>query len=166
MFFLIYADHECLQQISNMGESKPRIQRWMNLLSAYSFCFSYRRGRDNANADFLSRLPLPPTEEDISGSPALSVPDDLGVYLIRACGYIVPSCPIPGISVGGLAPSSYPTPGTGLDRFAPSLVIQVLGRLRLTNDDLKTSDANTAYDRSHQLLFRGSYRNNLYLPRN
>ena len=29
VFFLILTDHECPQQISKIGESKPRIQRWM-----------------------------------------------------------------------------------------------------------------------------------------
>ena len=53
-FFLIFTDHECLQQISKIGESKPRIQRWMEFISAYNYRLSYRRGRDNANADFLS----------------------------------------------------------------------------------------------------------------
>ena len=69
----------------------------MEFLSAYNFRLSYRRGKDNANADFLSRLPLPPTKEDISGSCALTDPDDLGVYLIRACGFVPYFCPIPGI---------------------------------------------------------------------
>ena len=68
-----------------MGETKPRIQRWMELLSAYNFRLSYRRGQENANADFLSRLPLPPIADNVSGASALSDPDDLGVYLIRAC---------------------------------------------------------------------------------
>ena len=79
VFFLIFTDHECLQQISKIGESKPRIQQWMEFLSAYNYRLSYRRGRDNANADFLSRLPIPPTAEDISGSSALTDPDDLDV---------------------------------------------------------------------------------------
>ena len=59
VFFLDFTDHEYLQQIRKIGETKPRIQRWMELLSAYNFSLSYRRGKDNANADFLSRLPLP-----------------------------------------------------------------------------------------------------------
>ena len=37
VFFLIFTDHECLQQISKIGESKPRIQRWMEFLSAYNY---------------------------------------------------------------------------------------------------------------------------------
>ena len=84
-FLLIFTDYECLQQISKIGESKPRIQHWMGFLSAYNYRLSYRQGLDNTNADFLSRLPIPPSAEDISGSSALTDPDDLGVYLIRAC---------------------------------------------------------------------------------
>ena len=42
VFFPIFTDHECLQQISKTGESKPRIQRWMEFLSAYNYRLSYR----------------------------------------------------------------------------------------------------------------------------
>ena len=90
--FPMYANHECLQQISKIGESKLRIQRWMEFLSDYSYRLSYRRGRGDTNANLFSRLPLPPTGEDISDSSALSDPDDRGVYVIRACDYIAPPC--------------------------------------------------------------------------
>ena len=135
VFFLIFTDHECLQQISKIGESKPRIQRWVEFLSAYNYRLSYRRGRDNANADFLSRLLLPPTPEDISGSSALTDPDDLGVYLVRVCGYTSPSCPIPGVGYGGLIPPS--NMGTAW-HHPPS---SVLGGLPLTQDDFRTPRA-------------------------
>ena len=118
-FFLIYANHECLQQIRKIGESEPRIQRWMEFLLDYNDRLSYRRGREKATANFLSRLPLPPTVEDISGSSTLSDPDDLGADVIRACDYIAPPCPIPDVGLGGLALSSYPTPCTGLGEFFP-----------------------------------------------
>ena len=39
--------------------SSSRIQRWALLLSAYSYHIQYRQGKANANADALSRLPLP-----------------------------------------------------------------------------------------------------------
>ena len=78
VYFLVFTDHQCLQQICKIGETKPRVQRWMKFLSAYNFRLSYRRGQENANADFLSRLPLPPITEDISGASALTDPDDLG----------------------------------------------------------------------------------------
>ena len=137
VFFLIYTDHECLQQISKKDESKHRIQRWMEFLSVYNYRLSYRRGRENANADFLSRLPLPSNAEDISGSSALMDSDDLGVYLTRACGYTTPSCPVPGVVLGGLASSSYNNPGLGPN---PSST-PVLGGQPLTKDDFRTHRA-------------------------
>ena len=134
VFFLNFTNHECLQHISKIGESKPRIQRWMDFLLAYNYRLSYRRGRDNANADFLSRLPIPPTAEDISGSSAFTDPDDLGVYLIRACGYTTSSCPIPGVGLGGLTSPSSNNPGTGPNPSPTS----VLGGLHLTKEDFRT----------------------------
>ena len=134
MFFQIYSDQECLQQISKIGESKPRIQRGMVFLSAYNYRLSCWRGQKNAHTEFLSRPSLPPTAEDISGSFSLTDPDDLGVYLIRACGYATPSCPILGDGWGGLAPSSYNNPRTGPNPF-PTLV---LGGLPLTKYDFWT----------------------------
>ena len=51
VYFLVFTDHQCLQQICKIGETKPRIQRWMEFLSTYNFRLSYRRGQ--------RRLPLP-----------------------------------------------------------------------------------------------------------
>ena len=42
VYFPVFTDHQCLQQIYKVGESKPRIQRWMEFLSAYNFHLSYR----------------------------------------------------------------------------------------------------------------------------
>ena len=143
VYFLVFTDHQCLQQICKIGEAKPRIQRWMEFLSAYNFRPSYRRGQENANADFLSRLPLPPIEEDISGASALTDPDDLGVYLIHACGFTTPACPVPGVGLGGLIPSLYHTPDAVLGRLAPPPDTPVLGGLPLTNDDFRTHRSPT-----------------------
>ena len=109
----------------------------MEFPSAYNYRLSYRRGRDNANADFLSRLSIPPTAEDISGSSALTDPDDLGVYLIRTCSYNTPSCPIPGVGLGGLTPPSNDNLGTGRNPFPT----RVLGGLLLTKEDFRTHRA-------------------------
>ena len=40
VYFLVFTDHQCLQQICKIGETKPRIQRWMEFLSAYNFHLS------------------------------------------------------------------------------------------------------------------------------
>ena len=138
VYFLVFTDHQCLQQICKIGETKPRIQRWMEFLSAYKFRLSYRRGQENANADFLSRLPLPPIADDVSGASTLTDPDDLGVYLIRACGLTTPSCPFPGVGLGGLVPSP-DIPFLG--GLAPSPDTPVLGGLPLTSDDFRTHRA-------------------------
>ena len=157
IFFQIFTYHECLQKISKIDESKPRIQRWMEFLSAYNYRLSYRRGRDNANADFLSRLPIPPTAEDISGSSALTDPDDLGVYLIRAWGYTTPSCPIPGVGLGGLTPPSHNNPDIGRNPF----LTPGLGRLPLTKgrlSDAPRSYATKTHDRPDGRHFSDSHR--------
>ena len=69
---------------------------------------------------------------------ALTDPDNLGVYLIRACGLTTSSCPAPGVSLGGLVPSpDIPV----LGGLAPSPYIPVLGGLPLTSDDFRTHRA-------------------------
>ena len=138
VYFLVFTDHQCLQQICKIGATKPRIQRWTEFISAYNFRLPYRRGQENANADFLSRLPLPPIVDDVSGASALTDPDDLGVYLIRACGLTTPSCPVPGVALGGLVPSpDIPV----LGGLPPSPDIPVLGGLPVTPDDFRTHHA-------------------------
>ena len=141
VYFLVFTDHQCLQQICKIGETKPRIQRWMEFLSAYNFRLSYRRGQETANADFLSRLPLPPIEEYISGASALTDPDDLGVYLIRVCGLTTPACPVPGVGLGGLTPSPCHAPDAILGGLTTPPDSRVLGGLPLTIDDFQTHRA-------------------------
>ena len=141
VYFLVFTDHQCLQQICKIGETKPRIQRWMEFLSAYNFRLSYRGGQDNANADFLSRLSLPPIAEDVSGASALTDTDDLGVYLIRACGFTTPTCPVPGVGLAGLTPLPCHAHDAILGGLTPSPDPPILGGLPLTPDDVRTHRA-------------------------
>lgn len=67
--FTICTDHKPL--ISLFHEKKPvpqmgspRVQRWAVLLRAYEYKMVYKPGKDHANADALSRLPLPQMEEE------------------------------------------------------------------------------------------------------
>ena len=113
----------------------------MEFPSAYNFRLFYRRGQDNANADFLSRLPLPPTAEDVSGASALTEPDDLGVYLIRACGFTNLACPVLVVGLGGLTPSPCHAPDAVLGGLTPLPDAPVLGGLPLTPDDFRTHRA-------------------------
>ncbi|XP_033992114.1 uncharacterized protein K02A2.6-like [Trematomus bernacchii] len=68
--FTIYTDHKPL--ISLFNEKKPipqmgspRVQRWAVHPSAYEYHIVYKPGKNNANADALSRLPL---SEDVRES--------------------------------------------------------------------------------------------------
>ncbi|XP_034549867.1 uncharacterized protein K02A2.6-like [Notolabrus celidotus] len=64
--FTIYTDHKPLMSLFSETSCIPsmasaRIQRWALTLSAYQYTIIYKPGKDNANADALSRLPLPET---------------------------------------------------------------------------------------------------------
>ena len=62
--FTIFSDHKPLKHIFNENRGIPamapsRVQRWALALGAYDFRVCYKPGEENANADGLSRLPLP-----------------------------------------------------------------------------------------------------------
>ena len=64
--FKIQTDHRPLTHLFSESKGVPtmasgRIQRWALLLSAYDYTIGYKQGNSNANADSLSRLPLPST---------------------------------------------------------------------------------------------------------
>ena len=62
--FTILSDHKPLQHLFKETNATPtmtsaRIQRWALILAAYDYKIMYKPGQDHANADVLSRLPLP-----------------------------------------------------------------------------------------------------------
>ena len=62
--FTIYSDHKPLQYLFSEDKAIPtmassRIQRWALTLSAYDYDIVFKPGSQHANADVLSRLPLP-----------------------------------------------------------------------------------------------------------
>lgn len=78
------------------------------------------------------------------GSCALSEPDDLGVYLIRACGFIPSFCPTPGYGFGGLIRQPDPPILSGLPltygdirahrtSLPPPHMVGSIGRLHLVS---------------------------------
>ncbi|CAM9593823.1 unnamed protein product, partial [Sphacelaria rigidula] len=73
--FEIYADHQPLRNLLSLAEKVPRVQRWHDFLSAYTYEIKYKPGRVNANADMLSRLPQPPDDNDMSGDARITDPD-------------------------------------------------------------------------------------------
>ena len=74
--FSIHSDHKPLQSI--FSESRPVpplasawIQRWALTLSMYGYTISYKPGDKHANADSLSRLPLPESPLEVPPPPEL-----------------------------------------------------------------------------------------------
>ena len=62
--FAILSDHKPLQHLFSPSRPVPplasaRIQRWALTLGAYDYTIEYKPGPEHANADSLSRLPLP-----------------------------------------------------------------------------------------------------------
>ena len=67
----ILSDHKPLQHLFSEFKAIPHmasacIQRWALTLSAYDYSIMYKAGKDHANADVLSRLPLPETVGEVS----------------------------------------------------------------------------------------------------
>ena len=68
--FTILSDHKPLKYL--FGETKAipamasaRIQRWALILGAYDYAIEYKAGEQHANADVLSRLPLPDVPQHV-----------------------------------------------------------------------------------------------------
>lgn len=75
--FTLITDHQPLTRIFGPKKGIPtlaaaRMQRWATILSGYDYNIVYRSSKDNANADFLSRLPV---------SGALNVHEDEICYI-------------------------------------------------------------------------------------
>ena len=68
--FILYTDHKPLTAIFGSNKSVPplaaaRLQRWALLLAGYNYRIVFRPTQAHANADSLSRLPLPHNEGDV-----------------------------------------------------------------------------------------------------
>ena len=66
--FTLVTDHEPLVWLPTKNFANKRLLRWAMRLGEYSFTVKHRKGRNNANADALSRSPLlcaPPASADL-----------------------------------------------------------------------------------------------------
>ena len=57
--FTVRTDHQAIKWLFSLKNPKSRIQRWIEILSAYNFSIEYRAGPKHGNADGLSRCPNP-----------------------------------------------------------------------------------------------------------
>ena len=84
--FVVVSDHQPLKNLESLATKVNRLLRWFDFLSAYTYTLEYRPGKNNGNADVLSRLPLPATKADSHAEFRLSDPTDVDVYMIGASG--------------------------------------------------------------------------------
>ena len=75
--FEVYSDHQPLRNLESLAEKNNLVQRWFDFLAAYTYELKYRPGRENLNADLMSRLPLPATKADEAPDVRLTDPSDL-----------------------------------------------------------------------------------------
>ena len=64
--FVVVTDHHSLQWMPQKQSVNKRLARWALYLSELTFTVEYRKGKDNANADGLSRNPIPSNSMDDS----------------------------------------------------------------------------------------------------
>lgn len=61
--FIIYTDHHPLTYLNNITLSSSRLTRWRLKLAEYNFKIIYKKGSINTNADALSRIDEPNTQQ-------------------------------------------------------------------------------------------------------
>ena len=83
---IVVTDHQPLKNLESLATKVNRVQRWFDFLSAYNYKLVYRPGKMNGNADLMSRLPLPATEEATCDNLRLTDPSDVDVYFVGASG--------------------------------------------------------------------------------
>lgn len=62
--FRIITDHKPLQWLMNLKEPNSRLVRWRLKLEEFDYEIVYKKGKQNTNADALSRIEIYPTEVD------------------------------------------------------------------------------------------------------
>ena len=80
--FRICSDHKALESRAKVAEHNPRVRRWLEFIAAYRHTLEYRKCTANRNADFLSRLPMPASEDDRSGRGRLTPSQEEGTRAV------------------------------------------------------------------------------------
>ena len=72
--FRVQTDHRALQWLTRAKETNARLLRWSLALQLYDFIVEHRKGKDNANADTLSRMVLRTGEGGRRGNAYVATP--------------------------------------------------------------------------------------------
>lgn len=60
--FTVLTDHNAVRWLMNIKEPTGRLARWVLLLQQHGFTIEHRSGKNNGNADALSRRSYDPIE--------------------------------------------------------------------------------------------------------
>ena len=124
--FHIFSDHKALESLAKVVEHNPRVQRWLEFLTAYRCTLEYRKGCVNGDADFLSRLRLPASDDDRSGRSRVAPSDEERIYLIRPGSFFPDGPAVLTLGLGGRVSSSQIVIWVGFR--SPSLIFANTGR--------------------------------------
>ena len=69
--FTVYTDHRPLEWLMSKTEPSGRLSRWALKIQEYNIAIGYRAGKNNQNADSLSRIPKP-----VIATMSLKIQDD------------------------------------------------------------------------------------------
>ncbi|XP_074297120.1 uncharacterized protein LOC141627798 [Silene latifolia] len=73
---IIFMDHAALRHLVNKKESKPRLMRWVLLLSEFDVELKDKKGTTNTVADHLSRIVQEKPQEVLESAIQATFPDD------------------------------------------------------------------------------------------
>lgn len=94
--FLLNTDHAPLLWMSRKKGNNQRVLRWFLALQPFSFEVRHRRGSENGNADFLSRLSLFPDREQAGvGVCDDALPGDPSSFNALTFGCLLTCHPVP-----------------------------------------------------------------------
>lgn len=79
-------DRQPLLTLEILAFKVDRVQRWYDILSAYSYTLKYRPRKKNSSTNMMSRLPFPATTADSSEELRLTDPGDIDADVIGVSG--------------------------------------------------------------------------------
>lgn len=89
--FSVFYDHEALEKIGKKVD----------------YTLAHRKGTQNGNADYTSRLPQPAIGQDrIIGCSSWNPPDDEDIYMVHTCELITSGLATADIGLGGPIPQA------------------------------------------------------------